>query len=139
MKSSFIIMPGNWSFCALIYRLQKKQIYESAEISENTSSVVHFLVVWGISKSTQLYADVLLVEHEGFDWDKDDLEALYRKNNSRFRLRSDSAAETWLLDDNIALIIAFEIMNEDRILNIAIFEVKRNDNTRTPAHIDLER
>jgi hypothetical protein len=140
MRSSFIIKLSNESNGALVYKLQRKQLYESTEISEDTSSVVHLLVVWEISESGKLYADALLVEHEeGFDWCKDDLKELYSKNINRFRLCPDSATETWLMDDNVAMMMTFKIMNSDCILDIVISDVERDDNTRIPIHIDLKR
>jgi hypothetical protein len=140
MRSAFMIMPNNKSYGALIYKLQRKQLHESVEISEDTSSTVHLLVVWKFNTFEELYADVLLVEHDkGFDWDKDDLTDLYHKNSNRFRLFSYSTTETWSLDDNIALMTTFDIMNEDHILDITISEMKRCSGERAPAHIDLKR
>jgi hypothetical protein len=140
MRFALIIKSGNWSCGALIYRLQKRQPHNSTEISEDTSSAAHLLVVWEISEYKKLYVDVLLVEHDkGFEWNKDDLIDLYRKNFDRFNLCPDSTKEIWSMDDNVALMTTFEIMNEDRILDIAISEIERDDNTRTPVHIDLKR
>jgi hypothetical protein len=140
MRSAFIIMLHNQSYGALIYKLQKKQSHESIETNEDISSVIHFLVVWEISGSKKLCTGVLLVENDKvFVWDKDDLGKLHSKNINRFRLCPDSATETWLLDDNTALMTTFEIINEDYTLNITISEVERDDNTRKPAHIDLKR
>jgi hypothetical protein len=140
MKSGFMIEPGDESYGVLIYRLQRRQSHESTENSEDTSSDTHLLVVWKISEFEELYADVLLVKHDsGFDWNKDELGAFYRKNINRFRLFPDSATETWSLNDNVALITTFGIMNEDRILNITISEIERYNGTRAPVHIDLKR
>jgi hypothetical protein len=139
MKSSFIIKSGDWSCGALTCRLQRRQSHESTGISENTSSTTCLLVVWGVSEFNKLYVTVLLVEHEGADWSKDNLEALYRKNANRFRLYYTSITEVWSLNDNTALMTTFEIMNEDRILNITISEVERHNITRVPGHIDPER
>jgi hypothetical protein len=140
MRSGFIITSDDASYGALMYELQRNQSHESTEISEDISSTIHLLVVWEISESEELCADVLLVEHdEGIDWDKYDLEEVYRKNSSRFRLCLDSTIETWLLDDNTVLMTTFEIMNRSHILDITITEVERDNNTRMPAHIDLER
>jgi hypothetical protein len=54
-------------------------------------------------------------------------------------LFSDITTKTWSLDNNIALMTTFEIMNENRILNITISEVERDNNTRMPVHIDLKK
>jgi hypothetical protein len=141
MHSGFILYkPGNKSNGALIYKLQRRQLHESTEIDKDTSNAFYILIIWRFSNSKKLYVDVLLIEHDkGFDWDKDNLEELYRKNDNWFRLCPDSATETWSLYGNTALITTFEIMNEDRILDITISEVKRDNCARMPARVDLER
>jgi hypothetical protein len=139
MRSGFIINLDN-AFCGvLIYKLQRRQSHESTDVFKDTSSTTHLLMAWEFSEY-KLCTDVLLVEHdEGFDWEKDDLGELYRKNINRFRLCSDSVAETWSLYDNVALMTTFEIMNSNRILNIIISETATDNNTKMPVHIDLER
>jgi hypothetical protein len=140
MRSSFIIKSDDMSHGALICELQRRQSHEFAEISEDTSSAVHLLVFWESSNSWNLYTDALLVEHDKvFDWNRDNLEEFYNKNINRFRLCSDSATEAWLLDDNVTLMTTFEIMNNDRTLDITISEVERDNNTRMPVRIDLEK
>jgi hypothetical protein len=140
MKSAFIIKSDDVPVGgALICNLQRKHTNESVEFGEDTSSTVRLLVVWGTFES-KYDADVLLVESDKeFNWEKGGLIDLYNKNSSRFRWFRLSATETWSLDDNTTLMIAFEIINEDRILNIIINEVGRDNNTRAPSHIDLER
>jgi hypothetical protein len=141
MRSSFIISrPGNVSCGVLIYRLKRRQLHEYIEINEYTSNAVHLLVVWSVSESNELYVDVLLVEHDKrFEWNKDDLKDFYRENFDQFRLSPDSATETWSLDDHTALMITSEIMNENRVLDITVSEVKRDDAARTPAHMKPRR
>jgi hypothetical protein len=139
MRSGFIIGSGDVFCGALIYRLQRRKSRESTVIGKDTSSTTHLLVVWRI-ESMKLYANVLLVVHDkGFYWEKDDLEELYRRNIIQLRLYPVSVIETWLLDDNTALITTFKIINEDRILDIAIFEAVRYNGARMPVHIDPER
>jgi hypothetical protein len=141
MKSVFIINePDKKSSGALIYKLQKKQTHQSAEIGEDTSSAAHLLVVWEISASKELYADVLLVEHDKqFDWDKNNLEELRRKNINRFRLCHDATKEIWSLDDNTALMITFKIINEGLMLYIIVTEVEGYNYARMLVQIDLKR
>jgi hypothetical protein len=140
-EHGFIARLGTVSYGILIYRLQRKRLHESTETGEGISSATHLLVVWEISISNKLYADVLLVKHDKrLDWNKNDLRKLCDKNINQFMLCPDSSTtETWLLNDNVALMITSEIMNEDRILDITISEVERNNCTRTPAHIDPDR
>jgi hypothetical protein len=122
---------------ALICKLQRRQSYESTKISEDASSVVQLLVVWNFSKF-ELHADILLVEY-GKRLDKDHLKELCHKNVSNFRLYPVPITETWLLDDNTALMISFKVMNGGQLLNVTISEVDRDNVMRTPVHIDSER
>jgi hypothetical protein len=140
MRFGFIVRWGDEGYGILIYKLQRKKSHEHAEISEDTSDAAHILLVWKIFESKELYVDVLLVEcDKRFDWDEDNLWKLYDRNFDQDRLFSDTTTKTWLLDNNIALMTTFEIMNEDRMLNITISEVERDNNTRIPIHIDLKR
>jgi hypothetical protein len=139
-RSAFIIKLDAASYGALIYRLQRKQSHESTETNEDILNAVCLLAAWEISGSNNLCVDIFLVEHDKvFDWEKDDLEELYRKNSNRFRLYPNSAEERWLLSDNTALTTTFDIMDEDRTLDIIVSEVERYDGMRMPAHIDLGR
>jgi hypothetical protein len=139
MRSGFIIGSGDVFCGALIYRLQRRKSRESTVIGKDTSSTTHLLVVWRI-ESMKLYANVLLVVHDkGFYWEKDDLEELYRRNIIQLRLYPVSVIETWLLDDNTALMTTFKIMDGGQLLNITISEVEEANYERTPAYIDLER
>jgi hypothetical protein len=122
----------------LIYELQRKRTCESTETGKDTSSTIHLLVAWKFSES-KLYANIQLVECEkGFYWNKGDLKYLYRKNFGRLKWSHGSATETWLLDNNIALRAAFEIMDENCALYITLSEVERY-NTKASARNDLER
>jgi hypothetical protein len=136
----FAIEPNETSYGVLIYRLQRKQSHESTEMSQSTSRAAHLLVVWRILNYKELGADVLLVEHgKKFIWSKNDLRKLYDKNTGRFRWFSYSATETWSLDDDVALMITSEIMDEDLVLDITISEVEERNYARIPAHIDMKR
>jgi hypothetical protein len=138
MRSGFIIKSDNEFDGALIYKLQKKQLHKSTEISEDISNVIQLLVVWRISASKKLYAAVLLVEHDK-GLDKDDLRELYHRNFGRFRLCPDATAEAWSLDDNTALKTTCNIMDEDHILDITVSEVERDNSAKIPTYIDSER
>jgi hypothetical protein len=140
MKSGFIIKSNDVVDGALIYKLQRRQSHESTEIGDDISSAAQLLVVWRISEFKKLYADVLLVEHdERLDWNKYKLGKLYRENIDQFKLYPVPVIETWLLDDNTALMTTFKIMDGGQLLNITISEVEEANYERTPAYIDLER
>jgi hypothetical protein len=127
MRSAFVVYEQDHQFeVALIYRLQRKQAYKFTEDSKYISNATHLLVVWKSFEYQKLCAEVLLVEcNERLDWDKDDLIDFYHKNINRFRLCPDYAIDIWSWDGNIALMITFEIMNEDRILDITISEIEK--------------
>jgi hypothetical protein len=139
-RSAFIVHKvGSWSYAIPVYRLQRRKPHASTEIDGDTSIATHLLVVWRITGSKKLYADVLLVEHEKrFDWGKDDLKDLYRKNINQFRLSSVPVIETWLLGDDTILKTKFETTN-GQLLNVTIYEAKRDNHVRIPAHIEVER
>jgi hypothetical protein len=140
MRSAFIVKSDDVPIGGILMcELKRKQTHESTESGKDTSSAVHFSAIWGTFRS-KLDADLLLVEHDkAFEWDKDSLVNLFNKNSRRFRWFRSSATETWSLDDNTTLMTTLEIINEDRTLNITISEVERDNNARTPAHVDLER
>src|SRR5690606_4638740 len=46
MQSGFIIKFNDAPYGVLVYRLQRKQLYESTEISEDASSTIQLLVIW---------------------------------------------------------------------------------------------
>jgi hypothetical protein len=138
-RSGFISRAGNEFYAILIYKLQRRQLRESAETSEDTSDAAHLLVIWKY-KSKKLRADVLVVKYEkDFIWNKDNLEKLYDKNIYSSRLHPGSATETWSLDDSTTLMTTSNVMNEGLIVDITVSEVERCHSTRTPIHIDLKR
>jgi hypothetical protein len=133
----FISKSDDTSTVILVYQLQTWYAHESTGIIKYTSGVVHLLMIWDISKSYFSQADVLLVECDK-KLDKDDLNDFYCENRNMFR-QSDYATETWSLDDNTALMIEFDIIDEDRTLDIIIYEVDGYNSTRMPIHIDPKR
>jgi hypothetical protein len=67
-RSGFIIKSPDMHNGVLIYGLQREQSHKYTEIGEDTSITVYLLVVWDISKSEGLCANVLLIEYDkGFD------------------------------------------------------------------------
>jgi hypothetical protein len=140
MRSSFAIKSDHIRYGVLMYRLQRNQSHEITTIGKDTSSAVHILILWKGSKSEGLYADILLAEYDkGFDWSRHNLESLHHKNRNRLNQYSVPVVETWLLNDNTALMTTLEIMNEDHLLNITVSEVDRYNYARTPVYIDLQR
>jgi hypothetical protein len=138
-RSGFISQVNN-EFCAiLIYRLQRKQLHEFTETSEDMSNTARLFAIWRAFES-KLYAAVLVVEYnEGFIWNKNDLKELYDNNIYSSMLHPGFATEIWSLNDNVTLMTTSEIMNEDSTVNITISEIEKYHSTRTPIHIDLKR
>jgi hypothetical protein len=137
MRTNFMIDPDTWHYGALIYRLKRRQSYES---TEDASSATHLLVGWGLyNEDEEFRADVLLIEHDKrFIWDRNDLRKLNDVNPDMFRVYSGPVTKRWLLSDNVALMAEFRIMKKSRIWNITISEVERNNNMKMPIHIGLK-
>jgi hypothetical protein len=140
-RSGFIINSRfRESYGALIYKLQKRRPHKSSEISKDTLNAVHLLVFWKFSKLNELYADILMVEHDKrFIWNENNLKNLCRKNFKPFKWHSGSTIEIWSLNDSVALMTTSEIVNEDLIVNITISEIEKYSSMRTPIPVDLKR
>jgi hypothetical protein len=138
-RPGFISGINHEFYAVLIYRFQRRRLHNPSEISEDTSNTAHLLVIWRF-ESKKLFADVLVIEHDiGFIWNEGDLKKLYDKNIGLSMLHPGSATEIWSLNNNVTLMTTFEIMNEDRIVNITISEVEKYHSARIPIHIDLKR
>jgi hypothetical protein len=141
MRSSFIIKSNNKSYGVIIYRLQRRQKHESAEISKDTSSDIYLLVVWRISESNELYANVLMIEHiKTLIWNEDNLNKLYRENHDRLKKCTDTMSDTWFMDNNVALKTTFSTsdLKGNHELSISISE-ERDEYAIKPFCIDLTR
>jgi hypothetical protein len=103
VRSGFMIKKySNESYGVLIYRLQRKQAHKSTEISEDTSSAAHLLVLWVIHKFNRSHTNVLLVEHEKeFIWIEDDLRKLYTRSHNHLMKYDSTTRDTWIMDDNM--------------------------------------
>jgi hypothetical protein len=140
MRSGFLIKPNDESHGVLIYKIQRRQPHKSTKISEDTSSAAQLLVIWRVFESNKSNVVVLVVEHDKrLDGNKDGLVYFHNKSFGRFRRTPGSTTVLWTLDDNTALMITPEIMNEDRILDITISEVERDNGIWTLAYINLKR
>jgi hypothetical protein len=138
MRSGFIIKSDNESFGVLTYRLKKRQTRESTGINRHTASVSQILVVWRISKSKEIYVDVLLVEHgEWFDCNKDKLRRLYQKYWHPLNAWVNPIESSWLLDNTTALRTTVKAMNGNHGWDIFISEEMGN-NVRRPLWINAE-
>jgi hypothetical protein len=142
MRSRFIIKSYLWSYGVLIYRLQKRQSYESTETDEDISNAICLLVAWRISESNELYADVLLLEHaKDFIWNEDKLNKLYYENDGRLKEYNGTISESWFMDDNMALrtILNARDLKGAPELSIFIFEEKKSNYVMRPFCINLKR
>jgi hypothetical protein len=137
-RFGFIIGSNYMISGALIYRLQRKQAHESNKIDKDTSSISHLSVLWDNLGSERLYADVLLVEYDK-KFDQVDLMNLNIVNSVRIKQSPDTTTRTWLLDDDVALMIISEITNEGRLLNITVSEVVRHHSARMPVQINQKK
>jgi hypothetical protein len=143
MKSGFIINKlEDVSYGILIYRIQRKQTQKSTETGENTSSAIHLLVIWRISKSNMLYADVLLAEcDKTFIWNEGKLKKLCHKNIDRLKKCNSTISNTWFMGNNVVLETSFNAsdLKENPELTVSISEEEKGDHTMGPFSINLER
>jgi hypothetical protein len=121
----FIIKSDDTSYGVVIYEIRRKQKHESTETSEDTSSVVYLLVVWEISESKELCVDVLLIEHDRFDWCKNNLNRLYYVSHDWLKEYNDTISNTWFID-NMVLKTSFKVGGSKRSpeLSMSISEGK---------------
>jgi hypothetical protein len=141
MITGFTIKSDNASYGILTCRLRRNQTHESTETGGDTSNVVYLLVVWRISGSKELYADVLLVEYyKKFTWNKDELEKLYNENCDWFK-KYVTITDTWSIYDNMTLKTSFKVRSlKGKIeLNIYISEEERDNYAIRPLCFDLKR
>jgi hypothetical protein len=141
MRSGFIIELDCESFGLLMYKVQR-QSHKSTETGEDTSNDVHLLVVWRISESKELHADVLLVEYaKEFTWNEDKLKKLYYENHDRLKESNSTASDIWFVDDNMTLKTIFDAkdLKENIVLSIFIFEEKKSNYAMRPFCIDFTK
>jgi hypothetical protein len=142
MRSGFIINKLDDTSCGvLIYKLQRRRTHESTEIGKDTLNDVYLLVVWRVSGSKELYADVLLMEHtKALTWGEGRLNKLYYKNHNRLKKCTDTISDTWSMDDNMILKMTFSArsLKGNPELSISISE-ERDEHARRPFNIDLTR
>jgi hypothetical protein len=140
MRSSFIVKSEDLLSGALICALHRKPLHESVEVGKDTSSSAYLLVVWRISRSKVIYADIQVIKSdEGFDWNEKNLRKFYSKNIDQFKPCPIPVIETWSLDANTKLMITFDIVNGGQLLCVAISEIERAGYVRMPAYINLGR
>jgi hypothetical protein len=146
MNASFEISTAQSNFeGALLFKLQRYSGIRhnidtsNTETSENKMMEIYMLAAWKV-KDFESFTYLALIDHTNeFTWNEDKLKMLYYENHNRLKRHRGAISNTWLMDNNTVLKIAFRIIGlEDPKLSISIFEEK-DDYAIRPLCINLKR
>jgi hypothetical protein len=150
MKIGFRFGLDKLSGGILMYKVQRKRDtrsnYQSStnttstETVEDTLKMMRLLMVWRIERSWKFRVRIVLVEHgDELILDEDKLAQLYIKFDNQLSRNYDSFQSTWLVCDNIILMTAYEVVQEEGIgLKITISKGAKKYAMK-PIWIDPER
>jgi hypothetical protein len=134
LKSFLAVFEG-----ALIYELQGEYTKTDNQLE---STYTLFLVSWKFEGYKKF---CVLVQLIGCDktshWDNAKLERYYQRYPSQLNVYTGPIKDTWSIGDNTVLMTRLELdfTQRDGVLNIIISESVKDDLTRKPKRIDLER
>jgi hypothetical protein len=122
---------------ALICKLQRKkyleyndQPNENNTSTEDTSTSLQLLVIWGSNDEYRFSVRALLIKHSNtITWNEDILEKLHSMYLFLCR-NNDIVEDTWLLDDTTILVTTFKLGKDND--EITISEGTRKNDTREP-------
>jgi hypothetical protein len=127
----------------LIYKLQRKnhrsnnQSNSDSTFVGDSSTSLQFLIIWKLDEEHRICVRALLIKHSNsIIWNEDTLEKLYSMLFSLCKA-SGIIEDTWLLDDAIVLMTAFNWEEENHRFEITISEGTREDGTMEPLWISL--
>jgi hypothetical protein len=123
----------------LTYKLQRKSIKTNYQ---SESTCIRLFVAWRSEGYKNLCAFVHLIEYnEAFHWDTIRLEEYYQRYANYLSTYTDPIKDTWLTHDGTMLMtgLKMDFTQRDGRLNIIISESVKNDYTKIPVWIDLER
>jgi hypothetical protein len=127
---------------ALLYKLHRKKQSKSNDKSkadnkstEDTSTNIQLLVIWGHITRSGFFARALLIKHSNvITWDEDTLEKLHSMH--LVLLRDDQIVEdTWRLDN--ATVLRTSNREVGHTFEITISEGTREDGTMEPLWVSL--
>jgi hypothetical protein len=127
---------------ALIYKLQRKnidQFNEDGTFSEEESTCIQFVMVWGVQRSGEFYVDTSLMEHDkDVVWYENKLMCIVKK----YVLRSidyGPVEYTWLISDNMVLTTRMNVPREAKCykLEVTISKGSINEYTQEPSYLNL--
>jgi hypothetical protein len=113
----------------------------STEAIEATSKVMRLLVTWKIERFGEPRVHIVLIEHENeLVLNENQLAQLYDKVNDQFSRCYDSSKSAWLVNANIVLTVAYEVVQKECLeLKITISEGVKDNYTKPALWIDSER
>jgi hypothetical protein len=124
---------------ALIYKLQRKNSLESdnqlgidSTYTEDTSTSLQLLLIWGYNDEYRFSARVLLIKHSNtITWNDDTLEKLHSMHLALCR-NDYIVKETWMLDDATVLMAASKWEEYNYAFKITLSDGTRKNDTREP-------
>jgi hypothetical protein len=115
---------------ALIYKLQRKKHLESNAnntSTEDTSTSLQLLVIWGPITRYSFSVRALLIKHSiTVTWNEDTLERLYSMHFALLK-DNDIVKDTWLLDDATRLMTTSEWKGENCAIKITISKISEEN------------
>jgi hypothetical protein len=118
---------------AVVYELRRK----SAE-----STRIQLFVAWQFDGYKKFYAYAHLLEcSESFSWNEIRLKKHYQRYTHQLNRYTSPIKNTWLIHDDTVLMTSLELtfVKRDSILNVTVSEGIKDDCTKKPGRINLER
>jgi hypothetical protein len=125
--------------CVLTYEVRRKYVKSNEEIN---LTHIQLFVVWKSEGYGKLRAYVNLAEYdERFHWNKIKLEEYYQRYVNQLYTYTGPIKDTWLTCDGTVLMTELELdfTQRDGVLSVTISEGIRDEYTRRPELINLER
>jgi hypothetical protein len=124
---------------ALMYELERKHVKIG---NRPDSSHIQLFIAWKSEGYEKFRVFVHLIECEKQSyWGKATQEEYYQRYTNQLCTYTDPIKDTWLIYDDAVLMAGLELdfTQRDGVLNITISEGVRDDYTKRPERINLER
>jgi hypothetical protein len=124
---------------ALMYELERKHV-RTGNRPEPTDLLL--FVAWKSEGYKKFCVFLHLIEcNKGPYWDLVKLEEYYQRYVSQLRIYTDPIEDTWLIYDGTVLMVRLDLdfTQRDGVLNMTISEGLKDDHTKRPEWVDLEK
>jgi hypothetical protein len=124
---------------AIMYELRKKHVGP-----DNRRESTHTLlfIAWKFEGYKKFYVFAQLIEcNKWFNWNTSRLEEYYQRYANQLSVYTSPIKDTWLMPDGTVLMTELEldVTQRNNALNMTISEGIRNEHTRKPEWINLNR